>query len=55
MNKNLSRQACREERQEVSKERVEEMLREIAYVLHLTKRVREEMEADKESEEYAMA
>jgi hypothetical protein len=34
-----------------SRERVEEMLREIAFVLHMTRRVRDEIEKDAEAEE----
>jgi hypothetical protein len=38
----------------VSRERVEEMLREIAMVLHMTRRVRDEMETEEDAEEYAL-
>ena len=40
---------------ETSRERVEEMLRDIAFVLQMTRRVRDEIEADEEAEEFALA
>ncbi len=39
---------------ESSRERVEEMLHDIAFVLQLTRRVRDEIEAEKEAEEFAL-
>ena len=40
---------------ETSRERVQEMLREIAYVLHLTRKVRDEIESEQDAEELVLA
>lgn len=52
MNTNLE---CWEDEPLTSRERVEEMLREIAFILHMTKRVREQIETDEEAEELVTA
>jgi hypothetical protein len=55
MNQIRSHESMKQRHVETSRERVEEMLRDIAFVLQMTRRVREEIEADEEAEEFALA
>ena len=55
MNQNRNHESLQQRHAEKNRERVEEMLRDIAFVLQMTRCVRAEIEADQEAEEFALA